>query len=143
MKTIIIATSLLLFAATSAYCRIGETLEQLTARFGGEGKKNTGHVRMAGHDQWYFEKDGIGVNCVMSDDKCVMEVFHRIGSDITDLDIKDILKSEADGHGWGFDKRTKRWTRSDYVLVAYHEPGHHDIFFLEQIPKGTNGLPGF
>jgi hypothetical protein len=142
MKTVIVATMLLVIAAASAQCRIGETLEELNARFG-EGKKNSQKIRMKGHDQWYFEKDGIGVQCVMTDDACVMEVFHRVGAEITDRDIKEILKSEGDGHGWGFDQRTKRWTRSDYNLVAYREQGHNDIFYLEKSGKAAKGLPGF
>jgi hypothetical protein len=133
----------LVIAATSAQCRIGETLSELNARFGGEGKKNTAHIRMAGHDQWYFEKDGFGVQCVMTDDKCVMEVYHRIGQLINDGNINDLLKAEADGHTWGFDKKTARWTRSDYKLQAFREPGHKDMFYVEEMEKQHSGKTGF
>jgi hypothetical protein len=145
---IVIATALIVLLSTlPGQCRIGETLAELTTRFG-EGRENSQKIRLPGHDQYYFEKDGIGVQCVMSDDKCVMEVFHRIGSKITEQDIHEILRTEADGHGWGLIK-PDRWNRSDNQLTAYREHGHADMFFIEDIAamkangKYTKGKPGF
>jgi hypothetical protein len=138
--------AVLLFLATlPAQGRIGEALEEMAARFG-EAQKDGAVTRMAGHEQYYFEKDSLGIECVIGDGKCVMEVFHRIGSKIiSDEDIKNILKVEADGHGWGFNYATKRWMRSDGRLQAYRQPGHDDYFFLEVTPskKKENGLSGF
>jgi hypothetical protein len=59
------------------------------------------------------------------------------------------LKVEADGHGWGFNPRTKRWTRSDNKLAAYRELNHEDMFFLEDMATKkeneavTKGKAGF
>ncbi len=148
MKSLIAIVATILFTTVSAHCRMGETLEQLITRFG-EGKKNTGRIRMAGHDQYYFEKDGIGIQCVISDGKVAMEVFHRIGPIITDQDIKEILKTEGDGHSWRFDKKTDRMIRGDNRLEAFRSPGHEDMFFIQEIATrlgndiANKGKPGF
>ena len=148
MKYAIVATIAVLLGTLPAQCRIGETLDQLTARFG-EGRKNTGTIRLAGHDQYYFEKDGIGIECVMANDKCIMEVFHNLGPKITDQDIKELLKAEGESHGWGFNIAKKRWIRSDNKLQAYRLAGHDDFFSIEEISgrkpgdQPDTGKPGF
>lgn len=147
MKTVIAITLMVLLLTPLAQCRVGETLAELTTRFG-EGRENSQKIRLPGHDQYYFEKDGIGVQCVMSGDQCIMEVFHRIGTKITDQDIKEILRTEADGHGWGLIK-PERWNRGDNKLTAYRQQGHDDMFFIEDIAamkangRDTKGKPGF
>ena len=148
MKYAIVATITILLGTLPAQCRIGESMSQLTARFG-PGKKDNGTVRMAGNDQYYFEKDGIGIECVMANDKCVMEVFHNLGPKITDHDIRELLKTEEDGHTWGFSPAKKRWLRSDNKLQAYRQPGHDDFLFIEEISvkissgQPDTGKPGF
>jgi hypothetical protein len=145
MKLLVAFIAVLSFATLPAQCRIGETLDELVARFG-EVKKDREATRMPGHDQFSFKMNGMVIECVMTDGKCVMEVFHRPGGMISNEDIKDLLKSEADGHTWGFNPKLKQWLRSDYTLKAYRAPGHADFFFLELAPakkEGGQGLPGF
>ena len=138
MRFLIGITAMIMVAATPARGRIGETLAELTARYG-QGKKNHGKIRLPGHDQYYFEKDGIGVNCVMSEDKCLMEVFHRLGSVITDEDIQGILKTEADGRAWNL-VEPGNWKRDDHALTASRQKHHADIFFIES-STATNETP--
>ena len=141
MKYAFFAVVTILFGTLPAHCRIGESLTELTARFG-QGKKDNGTIRMAGHDQYYFEKNGTGIECVMENDKCVMEIFHNLGPKITDHDIRELLKSEEDGHTWGFSPAKKRWLRSDNKLQAYRQAGHDDFLFVEVISaKKTVGQP--
>ena len=88
---------------------------------------------MAGTERFLYVKNGYDVDVSFLNGKSVMEAFHRKDKTISDDDIKDILKANADGHGWAFDKRTKEWMRGDHKIKAFRAPGHSDFLFMQDV----------
>ena len=83
MKTIALLT--LLGLSGSAEARIGETLDQLKARYG-EGKPST-KIRVPGTERYDFKKDGFTIDVSFRDGKSVAEYFHRDAGKISDDEI--------------------------------------------------------
>lgn len=120
-----------LTAVSPTQARVGETMEEIIVRFGQVHKDETS--RIPGTDHYAYEKNGFKVEVIIAGGKSIFEVYHRNDKEITNEDIKELLKANEEGHSWGLDRRTQHWTRSDYKLTAFREPGHPDFFFIEDI----------
>jgi len=125
--------------------RVGDSLEELTARYG-PGKKNAGKIRIPGNDEYYWEMKGLGINVVMQEESAVMLVAHGLGQKITAAEIKALLAANAHGTGWRPDGREPRWLRNDRKLEAFREKDHDDMFFVQDIAvvakSGHGAIPG-
>jgi len=116
----------------NAHARIGETLAQISERYGTGETQNCD--RLPGGEKHYFVKKPFGIEVILLEGKTVMEVIHRVeGPAISEAEVKELLKANGDNHGWAFDKRDKEWMRSDRKLRAYFLPGHPDFLFIEDV----------
>jgi len=151
MKQVLIAALAIGAAVTSATARVGETQQEITARYGAGQLSDL--QRQAGAETFIYRKENFQIEVVMSEGKSVWEIIQRQDGDrvITDDEIKDILNGYKDaGRTWFFDKRDKRWIRSGQPkYIAYRWPGHEDYLCikdqaaceaLEKKNKGSKGL---
>ena len=130
MKQTLAAILTIAVLVPCAQARIGETAAEIATRYG-EGKKS--RDRLAGAETFKYQKNGFTIEVIFSNGKSIWEIFHRDDKDISDDEIKEILKLNADNHGWREDKKAKRWIRGDKKLEGFREPGHSDYFFLRDI----------
>jgi hypothetical protein len=125
-------TFVVLVVAAKLHARVGETLEQVSDRYGTGQKQNCD--RLPGGEKYYFVKKPYGIEVIVVNGKAVMEIFHRSeGPEISDGEIKELLKVNGDSHAWSFDKKDSHWMRSDRKMRAYRQPGHGDFFFIEDV----------
>ena len=132
MKHVIpIATVLLV--TVSAHARVGETQNEIKARYGDGKKAQT--QRLAGAETFEYEKNEFYVEVVILDGKSVMEIYaHRKGT--TDDAIKELLKANTTSNetAWRFDRKENRWERGGTPkLVGYRWPGHPDFFCIKDL----------
>jgi hypothetical protein len=132
MKAAVTFLLLVAFAINDVQARVGETLEEIKARYG-EGKA-TGK-RVANVDNLKFTKNGFDVEVSIKDGKSIYEMFHRKDQVITDADIQEFLKANATpANRWRFDKKENHWERGGKPkFVAYREPGHPDFFVIKDL----------
>ena len=126
--------ALALIAAQPSHARIGETAQEITARFG-QGNKSGDRLSAPGAETYKYEKSGFFVEVVLLNGTSVWEIFKRKDQNITDDDIKAFLKLyDSPATTWRFDRKDKRWERSGKPkLVAYKWPGHEDFFCIKDI----------
>ena len=112
-----VALSLLLFfgAASMAQARLGETPDQVTARFGNGGPFFI--IPGGPHDglkQQEFRKQGFDIQ-VLFTDFSVGETYHAT-STLTDGQIQALLAANSEGHLWKESTTggaSRLWTRDD------------------------------
>lgn len=93
MKRIAAITALALCIACPTFARIGETYEQLGARYGTP-KDHFEDVFM-----WKF--NGMNVSAVIENGKCVSELYsNSAGFRLTRTQIADLLQANGNGLGW-------------------------------------------
>jgi hypothetical protein len=143
-------SSIISFSLTiAAFARIGETQQELSARYG-EGQKSDSKLKVPGAETYKYEKAGFRIGVVFLDGKSISEVFERKDRKITDDDIKTILKLyDTPSTSWRFDRRENRWERSGKPkLAGFRLPGHDDFFCIRDIAawdaaeKGTADAKG-
>ena len=135
-------TAAIALLAPCAQARIGETPAEIAARYG-EGKKI--RDRLPGAETFQYKKNTYTIEVIIYKDKSIWEIFHRDDKDITDDDIKEILKLNADSHGWRQDKKTKRWIRGDKKLEGGRQQGHPeylDIWDVEALAAARGAKKG-
>jgi hypothetical protein len=143
---------ILMFAAIgSALARVGETQQEISARYG---KGELSDIqRMPGAQTFKYFKGDFQVEVVISEGKSIWEIFQRQTGDknLTDAEIKEILNAYKEGgRTWFYDQRLKRWDRSNKPkYVAYRWPGHEDYLCVKDLAacdaleKGNKGSKGF
>jgi hypothetical protein len=151
MKKPFIALILTFTATLSASARVGETQQEINARYGTGGLSDI--QRMPGAETYKFMKGDFQVEVVIYEGKSVWEIFQRQTGDknITDAEIKEILNAYKEGgRTWFYDQRLKRWDRSNKPkYVAYRWPGHEDYLCIKDLAvcdaleKGNKGSKGF
>jgi len=128
MKCFVFTSFVLVLLTVIAEARIGETLDQIRARYG-EGQK--GGPRIPGTEKFEFKKDGYTIDVSFFDGISVMEFFHRHDTKITDDDIKDLLKNYIEGVRFTWSARDKIFKSSNKKLTAGRQIGHDDWFFVK------------
>jgi hypothetical protein len=108
MRTItpsILILLLTLGLGSTAWARLGETLEQLQARLGPPAQ-NQGIARVLVNGKWYpfgqildFSKGGWSIECEMVNGVC-RKIRYIKNAPFTDDDITSILNNEAQGSKW-------------------------------------------
>ncbi len=132
MKQLLIITAATLLATWPAPARVGETQQEITARYG-DGKKAQ-NQRLAGAETFEYDKNDFYVEVAILDGKAVLEIYaHKKGT--TDDVIKDLLKVNSSTEAtWHFDRKQNRWERGGTPkLVAYRWPGHPDFFCIKDL----------
>jgi len=134
MKHALLAGILTLLATLTAEARIGETPQEITARYG-EGRKSNDRLKVSGAETWTYSKAGFTIEVVFLGDKSIWEIIQREGTAITDEDIKGLLKLyDTPATNWRLDRKEIRWERGGKPkLVAYRWPGHPDFFCIKDI----------
>ena len=133
--TLVIALAIALTAA-SAHARVGETLAEIALRYGA-GTKD-GVPRLPETERINYLKNGFAIEVMFAGGRSVMEVFHRKDKEITDDDIKELLKVNGEGHSWTLDSKQNLWMRKDRKIRALREPGHRDFFFIQDMVAVKN-----
>lgn len=147
LKSHFIALNVFLFGGLFAHGRVGETAEEITARYGAGKSTN---ARLNGATTTKYVKDNFEVEVTILDGKSIWEIYHRRDKVISDDDIKEVLKanSKPGTNSWRMDKKDGRWERSgNPKLFAFREPGHPDFFSIKDIEtcekaeKKKSGVP--
>ncbi len=161
MKQILVILTMAIVAVCPAHGRVGETKEQIDQRYG------AGQVsdiqRLQGAETFKYLKGNFQIEVVIYQGKSIWEIFQRHDVEITDADIKEILKASTEKTDssafdistgpektWHFNQTKKLWERSgEPKLVGYRWPGHEDYFCVKDIAacdgleKQIKGTPGF
>lgn len=150
MKTHIIALFCLAGLGCSSYARVGETDQEIKARFG-EGRPSD-FQRQAGAQTLKFTKDNFQIEVVLHNGHSIMEIYRRldVSGEMPKMDVKNILDGyKAQKRTWRYDSEDNRWISSAKPkLIAYLEPGHEDHFFIkdigacEALTKANSGSKG-
>ena len=134
MKHALITVTFALLAALPAQARIGETSEEIDARYG-QGQKSADRLKNPETGTWKYSKGGFFIEVIFFNGKSIWEMFNRKDKVITDDDIKDILKvNSAPGTSWQFSGKEHQWRRGGTPkLIAYREHGHDDFFSIRDV----------
>ena len=167
MKIVFLILLMALSSLLTATARLGETEQEIAARFG-EGTPG-GKQRQAGATTLKYSRNGFRIEVAFFEGKSILEIYHKEGGSGTfpDVDIEILLNAykelkyakdskgvteskEATKRTWRFDRREKRWESSGKPkYIAYRQPGHDDFFFIkdldacEALDKGPSGAKGF
>jgi len=141
MRIALLTFCLVVTVAGTAQARLGETPDQLVARYGqplsekdqkGEGDK----IALA---DVVFEKGGFQVSVTVVDGYSVAESFKKInGQPITTLEARTLLAANGEGHEWEapVDARGgKLWTRDDAATAYLGQDGSLLIKSRELVGK--------
>jgi hypothetical protein len=124
MRIALIALLFVVAVTTTAQARLGETADQLVARYGqplketdqkGEGDK------IASADV-VFQKGGFQIEVTLVDGISVSEMFNKINGDGLSLgEIRTLLNDNSQGSGWEAPQTIadqKKWMRDDGALAV-------------------------
>ena len=136
MKHALLAAIIVCLTGMSAQARIGETKAQIDVRYG-DGHKIRDRIKGPGATTFQYKKNNYTIEVVFVDDKSILEVLHRDDKDITDDDIKDIIKLNQEASSWSYDRKDQVWKRRDKKLEAFREPGHPQFLFIQDIAAVT------
>jgi hypothetical protein len=105
MKAAVLLLLVFLVLTTPAFARLGETLDQLQARFGPPGPYpqnatvySQGHAYVIGKI-WNFKSADWSIGCTIINGICVQITYTKVG-DMTDDQIATLLSNEAQGSKW-------------------------------------------
>ncbi|MBN8422174.1 MAG: hypothetical protein J0L73_24885 [Verrucomicrobia bacterium] len=138
MKPLAATLALLLALTATSHARVGETLAELKARYG-EGKSIS--PRMAGTEQYEWQKDGYTIQASLRGSVTVLEFFHRNDTVMTDDDIKALLKVYRKDVRFTWSTRDNCFKSSDKKLMAGRQEGHDDWIYVRDI-AATESLSG-
>ncbi len=115
-----------LISSENLFARIGETLEQLKARYGEE-KIGTDPL-LLGTSNYDFNKDGYRICVSLKDDRSILEGFLRKDKTISNDDIQRLLKDYVEGVTWSYFGLKHQFISSNRQMTAFREPGHPEWF---------------
>ena len=107
----------------SAWARLGETEEQLIARYGDV----LGHEHVgadAGHvavDKLQFKKTGFNIEVTIFHGVSAQEdISNAQGDGMTAQEVKTLLDANTDGHAWTAVAGGQYWKRDDGALATFN-----------------------
>jgi hypothetical protein len=130
MKPLLTVLCACMALTATTHARIGETLAELKARYG-EGKSVS--PRMAQTEQYEWQKDGYKIQASLRNNVTVLEFFHRIDTQMTDDDIKALLKVYRKDVRFTWSTRDNCFKSSDKKMIAGREAGHDDWIYVKDI----------
>lgn len=118
-----------------AHARLGETEQQIIARYG-QGQPSD-IQRQPGAQTLKFTKNNFQIEVVIDQGKSIWEIIKRLdtGGEIPELDVKNILDGyKEQKRNWRFDRRDNRWeSPGKPKYIAYRWPGHEDFLSVKDI----------
>lgn len=150
-----IALFTLVFAAsavTTVYARLGETPDQLVARYGQplnevDQKAEGAKISLA---RVTFQKNGFQVDVTITNGLSVQEIFKKLnGQPITVEEARILLNANAQGLNWSAPQKTTDafvWTRDDYAVAQLSNDGSmiirsHELAAQESSAKHFEKYP--
>lgn len=130
MRHLIATLGLFLSLTAISHARVGETLAELKTRYG-EGKSIS--PRIAGTEQYEWQKDGYTIQASLRGGVTILEFFHRNDTLMTDDDIKSLLKVYRKDVRFMWSSRDNCFKSSDKKLMAGREEGHDDWIYVRDI----------
>ena len=114
---------LLPFAFISpAQARLGETLQELQARFGY--KQGSGGTLLGDGlnlDALEFQKENVSIDVELSGGHSIFERYQsKAMFSLTRADIKKLLESNSQGHKWTNQDGGRNWKRDDGATATYN-----------------------
>ena len=122
----------LLVSLTSAYARIGETEEQIVARYGPA-------TEIMGNGMRRYNPEGLNLVVHYDHGKAQAEVFQKKDlSPLAPADVQTFLRNNSEGHEWIDDRtipiRGIRWNLSGSNLTADFDAEHRAMSFYTSTP---------
>jgi hypothetical protein len=129
MRIILLSLVFIATTAVAAHARIGETPDQLVARYGQPlnetDQKAEGDKIALAHVS--FQKGGFQIEVTISGGLSVEEIFKKLnGQSITVDEAHILLTANAGGQNWSFPDKGKdaiTWTRDDHALAKLTSDG--------------------
>jgi len=129
MRLVLLTLFFIVSVTTTARARLGETADQLVARYGqplsetdqkGEGDK----IPLA---DVVFQKGGFEVKVTITDGISVLESFRKLnGEPLTVEEVRTLLAVNSQGHGWEAPRMAqggKLWSRDDDAIARLDPDG--------------------
>jgi hypothetical protein len=131
MKIQILTLFLIICLTGPAWARLGETEEQLIARYGQETGKESGSIwNKAVPDCIQFQKSGFFIvvwllNGISSEEYIAKNDYIREGKHdpLTPDETKTLIDANAQGHVWHKVKSGTKWLRDDGAIAVGSETG--------------------
>ncbi len=117
------------FSSLPAFGRLGETPEEIEARFGKGEERNP--PRFPNSRQMKYDHSGFEIHIFFYDGKSGLECYRRHSGRMSDKEIKEFIATLTDGKQWSYSKRAKLWYRDNKKTVAYREPGQVEWVWVE------------
>lgn len=112
-----------------AFARLGETEQEITARYGTGTKvaprfPNTTNMR--------YSKNGFKIYVCFLEGKSFREQFcYDIPVKWSDEAIEKFIKALSPDESWTYSKRNRLWYRNNKAVIVRREPGHEDWLIIE------------
>jgi hypothetical protein len=144
MRNALLALSLFITVTTTAQARLGETPDQLVARYGTalsekDQKAEGDKVSLA---DVIFQKGGYQIEVIVTDGISSSETFKKVNSDpVTLAEVRILLNANSQGFEWDEPHGNgvaKSWTRDDGATATLGQDGSVTIKSKELASKEAN-----
>ncbi len=141
MRIAFLTLCLIVSVTATARARLGETADQLVARYGqplkeDDQKGENGKIPLA---NVVFQKGGFEINVTLVDGISVSESFKKLNGDPLNLgEIRTLLTASSQGYGWEAPRvieGEKWWTRDDNATARLARDGSFTIKSRELVHK--------
>ena len=128
MKIQLLTLFLLVSLTIPAWARLGETEDQLIARYGKEihKQKNEANGQQVGWTDLLFGKSGFQIEVMLFNGVSSKETFWKTaGDETTDDEIKTLLNDNAQDHAWNKEAPedsqgiSRKWQRDDGAVAGF------------------------
>jgi hypothetical protein len=141
MKLALLTFVFILCVTVTAQARLGESADQLVARYGqplseNDQKREGDKIALA---DVIFQKGGFRIEVTVTDGISVAEVFSKLNSDpLTVNEVRTLLNDNSQGYDWQapqVDKGEEWWTRDDNATAHLAQDGSLTIKSKELVAK--------
>jgi hypothetical protein len=141
MRIALLTLFFIVSVTATARARLGETPDQLVARYGQplketDQKGEGGKIPLA---EVVFQKGGFEIDVTLVDGISVAESFKKInGEALTTSEVRTLLAANSQGHEWAAPrviKDEKCWARDDSATASLAQDGSFTIKSRELIHK--------
>jgi hypothetical protein len=130
-STPLCAFAVFLIVFTTAHARLGESMQELNARYGAS-EEITGkdpHAKLLpGAREFKWRRDSGEVVVIVHEGKSVSERIQLPSKATKEADAGVVRDANANGSRWSFKEREKQWRRVDGKAIAYWF--NHEWFFV-------------
>jgi hypothetical protein len=124
MKIQFLTLFLIVSLTGPAWARLGETEDQLIARYGDPTNKGSGGP-VGEKTSWiHFKKSGFDIEVILFNGVSSQEhITNSQGDGMTTQEIKTLLDANAQGHAWKELSGGQNWQRDDGALASINGSG--------------------